>query len=104
MRTSLPEVRETLRRTRREPGPAAAELRELRAQDAQATVLTLDVGDEHARAAGRLCRDGGDGCCEACGVSLVECPDCHGRGYHEDTCTTELDEPFDARFPTEVVR
>lgn len=36
----------------------------------------------HAAKSGAWCRDAGDGTCSGCGVALVECPACHGIGYH----------------------
>lgn len=41
---------------------------------------------EHSQAYGALCHDGGDGCCEKCGVGLDECPKCKGIGYHRPEC------------------
>ena len=40
----------------------------------------------HAGAGGRRCIDDGSGTCAVCGVSLVRCPKCKGRGYHYRTC------------------
>jgi len=37
---------------------------------------------DHSDHAGDLCTDAGDGCCADCGVSMSECPDCGGIGYH----------------------
>lgn len=36
----------------------------------------------HAAGSGSHCLAGPDGTCQGCGVAMVECPDCHGIGYH----------------------
>lgn len=40
------------------------------------------------------CEDEGDGACRYCGVSLSECPTCHGVGYHVAGCA-EVDPACD---------
>ena len=39
-------------------------------------------GHDHADYAGERCSEDASGCCRECGVALVTCEDCGGRGYH----------------------
>lgn len=45
-----------------------------------------DVTVTHADAEGALCEDDGFGCCSMCHVSLDQCPECGGDGYHRHDC------------------
>ena len=65
------------------------------AREALPVAVTVTVGDDampidcaeaHSAAAGDLCEDGGDGCCRICGVSMTECDECEGVGYHREDC------------------
>ena len=47
---------------------------------ADRTAAELDRRADEARATAN------DGCCDSCGVSLVECSTCAGVGHHREGC------------------
>ncbi len=42
---------------------------------------------DHEEHGGDACTEDDGGSCTTCGVALVDCETCNGRGYHREGCT-----------------